>query len=400
MTSTDVRPRAYLHIGAPKTGTTYLQGVLWANRDALAADGVAVPGLGPFEHVRAARDAGGSGLGSDEPGADTTGAWDLLARRASRRREASVVISAEHLAALRPARVQHVVASLAPREVHVVYATRDLGRLMPSEWQEHVKNGSSLDLAVWSEQVLRSRGPGPGRWFWRVHEPGGVIRRWSSAVPVERIHVLTVPPPTADPSELWRRFASVLGVDATVADRLDAPTNRSLGYAETEVLRHVNSLLTASFSSWNYRTLAQGVLASDVLSASIASAPPVLPAQLGPLLVARQKRIIADIEASGCDVVGSVSDLQGAPVTEPSVAPTEADLFEAATRGVAGLLVEMGRRQDLARSRPSVRLLEALASQEAVTRTLSAMGDRSSRVDRALGGLVRRAGRRIRGAGL
>ncbi len=33
-------PRIYLHIGVPKTGTTYLQDVLYRNRDVLAAAGI------------------------------------------------------------------------------------------------------------------------------------------------------------------------------------------------------------------------------------------------------------------------------------------------------------------------------------------------------------------------
>ena len=34
----------YLHIGLPKTGTTYLQTILWQNRAALSAQAVLVPG--------------------------------------------------------------------------------------------------------------------------------------------------------------------------------------------------------------------------------------------------------------------------------------------------------------------------------------------------------------------
>lgn len=37
-------PVIYLHIGAPKTGTTYLQNVLWRNRERLRTDGLLYPG--------------------------------------------------------------------------------------------------------------------------------------------------------------------------------------------------------------------------------------------------------------------------------------------------------------------------------------------------------------------
>ena len=46
----------YLHIGSPKTGTTYIQDVLWANREALEADGVLLPGHYRYARVEAARD--------------------------------------------------------------------------------------------------------------------------------------------------------------------------------------------------------------------------------------------------------------------------------------------------------------------------------------------------------
>ena len=36
--------RVFLHIGEPKTGTTFLQQVMWSNRAELAAQGVVLPG--------------------------------------------------------------------------------------------------------------------------------------------------------------------------------------------------------------------------------------------------------------------------------------------------------------------------------------------------------------------
>ena len=36
--------RVYLHVGLPKTATTYLQTILWANREVLEEQGVRLPG--------------------------------------------------------------------------------------------------------------------------------------------------------------------------------------------------------------------------------------------------------------------------------------------------------------------------------------------------------------------
>jgi hypothetical protein len=42
--------RVFLHIGEPKTGTTFLQQVMWGNRAELAARGVALPGHHAQDH--------------------------------------------------------------------------------------------------------------------------------------------------------------------------------------------------------------------------------------------------------------------------------------------------------------------------------------------------------------
>src|SRR3954452_7154638 len=47
---------AVLHIGAPKTGTTFVQQVLWHNRARLAEKGVDYPFTGPREHFAATMD--------------------------------------------------------------------------------------------------------------------------------------------------------------------------------------------------------------------------------------------------------------------------------------------------------------------------------------------------------
>ena len=48
--------RVFLHVGLPKTGTTYLQQVVWANRDRLRSAGLFLPGFGHREHLWAALD--------------------------------------------------------------------------------------------------------------------------------------------------------------------------------------------------------------------------------------------------------------------------------------------------------------------------------------------------------
>ena len=55
----DRRPRVYLHVGLPKTGTTYLQDVLFRQKQALADAGLLVPGASSFTHFLATQDLTG-----------------------------------------------------------------------------------------------------------------------------------------------------------------------------------------------------------------------------------------------------------------------------------------------------------------------------------------------------
>jgi len=65
----DESPRVFLHVGEPKTGTTFLQQVMWRNRSELAAQGVVLPGHHPQDHYRASQDLRGiPKLASDPAG--------------------------------------------------------------------------------------------------------------------------------------------------------------------------------------------------------------------------------------------------------------------------------------------------------------------------------------------
>ena len=43
--------KVFLHVGLPKTGTTYLQSIAWANKLVLREQGVLLPGFGPRQHL-------------------------------------------------------------------------------------------------------------------------------------------------------------------------------------------------------------------------------------------------------------------------------------------------------------------------------------------------------------
>lgn len=353
--------RAYIHVGAPKTGTTFLQGVVWRNAPALRQAGIDMIGRRQAEHYRAGHDLRDIAFDPDDPGVDWTGAWDALAAKARSSTAGTVIISDEHLAALTPAQVQRAVDTLAPREVHVVYATRALADVLPSEWQEFVKHGSVLDYPEWARRVLTAPRRGPGRWFWSVQDPVGVVRRWSCAVPAERIHVVTMPNADAHPQELWRRFASVLDVPPEVAADFDVPANPSLDVAHAEVLRRVNERLPPEFPRWHRTGIVRDVLAVQVLSGHGGAGRPVLSPDLHEQVRRRSERAVAGLRRSRVQIVGDLNDIANATTAhdESAAVPDDAQLLDASVDAITGLVVQMSRMRD-ERGRAEHRLREQL----------------------------------------
>ena len=110
------RPRVLVHIGEPKTGTTFLQQVMWSNRAELAAQGVVLPGHHPQDHFRASQDLRGIEKRPDDPAGSWTGEWEILAHQA-RQAPRAAVISHELFSAVddRAGRSGRSVRSSRPR---------------------------------------------------------------------------------------------------------------------------------------------------------------------------------------------------------------------------------------------------------------------------------------------
>jgi hypothetical protein len=232
----------YMHIGAPKTGTTFLQDVLWHHRATLAAQGLLFTRERYDEHYRASLDLRHT---ARQP-AGAAGSWDRVAARA-RHWPGTAVVSHELFAAADAADAARAVDALGRERVHIVYSVRDLWGLLGAEWQESTKHGRGLSFDEFLADVLE-RGPDGvvGRWFWSVHDAVRVLQRWGAGLPPERVHVVTLPPAGSEPGLLWRRFAGVLGIDPDSVDTTVARPNASLGAAEVTFLRQVNAELAAA----------------------------------------------------------------------------------------------------------------------------------------------------------
>ncbi|MBI2243244.1 MAG: hypothetical protein HYU55_04615 [Nocardioides sp.] len=302
--------KVYLHIGAPKTGTTYLQDRLTVNAKTLAAQGVHFPTGSPLVspglyQFRAALDLLGQDWGGPPGHAD--GSWEGLVRRA-RRRSGTVVISHEILAPAAPGQVARAMRDLAGSEIHVVYTARDLARQLPAAWQESIKQGRR-----WSYRRFLDRFEKGRSWFYRAFDVPRVLGTWGAGLPPERVHVVTVPHArvqTQHGDQLWLRMCEVLGIDPVWAPLDSDRSNRSLGIAETQVIRQLNRRMDrAARRESTYDALIRDMLAQGEL-VKRESAAVRLPPERFAWAEERAERWIEWIEGSGVHVVGDVDELR------------------------------------------------------------------------------------------
>jgi hypothetical protein len=232
----------YLHIGLHKTGTTYLQNLLRANREGLRSQGVDFPGA-PGEPVQAFAvwDLQGRrprGVADKRIG----GSWDALVHAVNTSGLPNALISEERLSLAGLKQARKAVTAFPDSEVHVVVTVRDLGRVVVSAWQEEIKNDQTW---TWQEFVDAVKDPArvatsPARGFWLRQDVTKICETWEASVPAERLHVVTVPQSGASPEVLLERFASVIGFDASRLTEEPTWNNETVGVAATEVIRRLN----------------------------------------------------------------------------------------------------------------------------------------------------------------
>jgi hypothetical protein len=330
-----------LHIGAMKTGTTFLQQVLTARRGALADHGFQVP-----------REQG-AGLRSILAGAhadDGTGRQARVSRRLLRTLQEydgrASVLSWEFLSFVDRADARRLLDTLAA-EVDVILTVRDAARTMPAQWQTRCRNGTTLrwprfsaSIGAWLDD---GRPSGAARVFERTQGVPRMLDVWTDLVGPERVTVVTVPAASSDRLLLWRRFAEAAGVDAELDVDPEVRSNPSLGYPSCELLRRVNEVLGPDAPDACGR-LIRAVVAPD-LETRAATEPRVRPDARGLEVAAAWNRATGDaIRASGVRVLGDLdADVPSQPpaAPEPAGPPTDAELLAAAETARAGL-VDLG----------------------------------------------------------
>jgi hypothetical protein len=308
----DSPKRVFLHVGAPKTGTSQLQDLLFLNRHGLREHGVLYPAERFDDHFMAAIDLLGKEWGGLEERA--SGAWARLVDAANAFDGPTVVISHEVLAG---ASAEQAAAALSELdgELHVVCSARDLRRQVPAEWQEGIKHRRTLTYAAFCADIIREEPKTQlVRWFWTVQDVPAVLRRWGSMVAPEHVHLVTVPPAEAPRELLMQRFLGLLGIDPDWLERPSDRANASMGAVETTFIRKLNGRLPGSELPGDiYRLYVRELLVHRTLAGRQGSVRIALPHGLDNWVEQRTGRWLAELAEAGYDVVGDLAELAPGP---------------------------------------------------------------------------------------
>jgi len=335
--------RVFLHIGLPKTGTSYLQAILWSHRDQLRAAGMLLPGRERRDHLWA------SLVVREDPTVERRNprapeAWDVL-RREIRGWGGDAIISHEFFCSASAEQAEAMVGALAEdgAEVHVVVTAREPLSLFTSSWQEHLKNKGTARISDYA--ATESDDP-TVVWNWRALDLRLVLERWAPAVAdPARLHVITSPDREQPRDELWRRFGSVVGLSPDVATT-ESFANASMGVVEAETLRRINERLEGFDRAFDRGVWIRSFLADDRLVPR--GGEPYWP---GPEQVAdcrsRGEAAVRLVRDAGFDVVGDLDSILVPASLPPRRHPdsvTDTEVADVAVSLAAELLGEVRSR--------------------------------------------------------
>lgn len=305
----------YLHIGAPKSGTTFLQTVLWKNKDILRDVGFLVPGDNKAVHNKAAAWARAT-----SPGAGRVKDWTDL-RSEIDAWPGHAILSCEWFTMVPDELIPRLMQELEGSEIHVVFTARSAARTVPAAWQERLKLGDVIEL---SDMLSSLEVADNERWNWGTLDPARVLKRWAKHIPRERVHLVTVPPSGSEPSLLWTRFTDACKIPEASFDLDGAFANESLSAEAARLLELMGPALLAEIGEDGFRKYrwVRNYFSHSLLAQIDGHKIALLPQELD-VLDKHVDRSIAALEGEGFDVVGDLRDLKEVPDQSRSMRPDD-----------------------------------------------------------------------------
>jgi hypothetical protein len=340
--------RVFVHIGLPKTATSYLQTILWSGREGLRSRGVVLPGAERRDHLWASRTVREDRNQARAPEKHRTAWQRMLSELASA--EGTGLVSHEFFAAASAEQAAAMVAALPTDEVHLVVTAREPLGLFAASWQESLKNGATTPMPDYGREESTSAN---AIWNWRTLDLRLVLERWSGAVPPERTHVLVLDP-EAPREDVWHRFAGIVGFDPEGIDLSGSFPNTSMGVAEAETLRRINGSLTRFRKAFDKGVYIRTFLADERLVPRRGERFWPEPDQVEDCR-RRGEAALAHLASAPYDVVGSLDHLRVPAELEPrrsTTSVTDAEVAEVAVDLAATMLGDVRRlRQERGRAR-------------------------------------------------
>lgn len=262
--------RTFVHVGPPKTGTTYLQAGWREQRARLLDEGLLFPGEHPADQFRACMLAMESEVFTSRMDADRTSLWSSF-RAELGEHTGDALLSSEFYARADAEAAARIVTQLreVSEQVHVVITARDFGRQVLASWQQSVKRGSYRTLgSFWRKYHDAEERP----WkFWRNQDVPALAQRWIDAG-ADAVTVVVVGAPGSARTQIWHDLCDVLGVKHSPVPEA-APSNSSLGAVEIEVLRRMNKRLPGGIDRVRSANLISKDLTEQVASLGLPRVP-------------------------------------------------------------------------------------------------------------------------------
>ncbi|MCW2798290.1 hypothetical protein [Nocardioides sp.] len=330
--------KVFVHVGLPKTGTTFLQTTMWHNRPLLRTQGMLYPGKQRLDHYQAFQQIRGA---ADRRGGVGAGAWDRLVREL-KSWDGVGLVTHEFICMATPTQAARVVADLAPADVHLVITARAYALQFPAIWQEALKMGYDGHFDQFMDEALA--GERQGAWGLASQDLPAILGKWSQVVPPERTHLITVPPPGGPRGALWKRWCETLDIDDSRFDLAVSYPNESLGAPQAALLRQVKPHLSGPLVDgptrhrWVRRYFGHEVLVPQGGPRFAARA--VYAAELHQ----RSQQAIEAIRSGGYDVVGDLADLAAESPAQDGPHPDDVspeEMLDVATRAIEQMIRDM-----------------------------------------------------------
>ncbi len=332
-----------LHIGPPKTGTTSVQSAFWAARASADAQGVHYAGKSRHS-ARAIWAVTGRPSFDEDRAIPPISLWTELLGEIRSAPQPRVLLSSEGLSYASPEAVTRVLGDLDPARTHVVVTLRPLGRLLASEWQEHVQSGLALSFNAWLHTLFDDPTDRSAISFWRRQRHDRLIERWAEHVGPGNVSAIVVD--DREPHHLLRAFEALVGLRPGTLAGDRSPVNRSLTLGEVVAIQAMRTRWAAEgLSMPSFHRFVREKVAAHMKARVPGPDEQRIETPRWALDRAAtiSREIVAGVAASGVRVVGDLDRLVAVPggidgeaAPEPLVAP------EIAASMAMGMLVAAG----------------------------------------------------------